>query len=82
MNRWIVKALVAAAVVGAWALGAGMHANAKTPSPGPFTCGTARAPVSNLQDAVNRVCDPTKTISITYVPDPVMDMMGWCCVAK
>ena len=85
MTKWLVRGLVVACVLAAYALGRGVHANASgtTASTGPayFVCGTSDASNKALVNLLQENCDATKSFS-TFSIESIPLRFGYCCIAK
>jgi hypothetical protein len=87
MNRWIVRTLVVAAVIGAYALGRGLQASAEVPSARavskPFICGTTST-FEKLSTWMTGGCDPDRSITMTHhlVYGGTGEAFQFCCVQK
>lgn len=87
MKTWLVRTLVVAAVLGAFAAGRGLDANAEasppTPEPGngQFGCGIAEG-VQQVSASLVSDCEPTRDFSVTYAPFKGRDALMYCCIRK
>jgi hypothetical protein len=86
MKTWIVRTVVVAAVVGAFAVGRGLRASAEVPAGQgqkaqslAFLC-KSHSDLSSLTHWLAKNCEPDRAFTVTHVPALSGELLVACCV--